>query len=192
MRSGSALGGRFLRRDTLAAKPTLALGGRLKYARSCSKCNRRLDLLQNPIGTLVGTTAIAAKCEDVSLSENLSMGTRGVLILPSIRCRAPHCTINPDVCHEDLLLEELKSCGAFVLTKRTMSRRFLSRNRALKGRCFLAQLLGELVNIHGMLVRLFAELVSSLRILFAMGDSRCRVRVGRKVVEFCSLLVWSL
>jgi hypothetical protein len=38
------------------------------------------DLLQNPIGTLVGTTAIAAKCEDLSLSENLGMGTRGVLI----------------------------------------------------------------------------------------------------------------
>src|SRR5208282_1202076 len=75
-----------------------------KAARSCSKCNSRRDLLQNPIGTLVGTTAIAAKCEDVSLSENLSMGTCGVLISPSIRCRASHCTINPDVCHELLLL----------------------------------------------------------------------------------------
>jgi hypothetical protein len=58
--------------------------------------------------------------------------------------------------------------------------------------CFLAQLLGELVNIHGMLVRLFAELVSSEVIFFAMGDSRRRVRVGRKVVEFCSSLVCSL
>src|SRR5271169_5389673 len=75
-----------------------------KAARSCSKCNSRRDLLQNPIGTLVGTTAIAPKCEDVSLSENLRMGTCGVLISPSIRCRAPHCTINPDVCHEVLLL----------------------------------------------------------------------------------------
>jgi hypothetical protein len=27
---------------------------------------------------------------------------------------------------------------------------------------------------------------------FAMGNSRCRVRVGRKVVEFFSSLVWSL
>ena len=72
------------------------------------KCNSRRDLLQNPIGTLVGTTAIAAKCEDVSLSENLDMGTRGVLISPSIRCRASHCTINADVCHEVPLL----GCGS--------------------------------------------------------------------------------
>jgi hypothetical protein len=43
-----------------------------------------------------------------------------------------------------------------------------------------------------MFVRLFAELVSSEVIFFAMGDSRRRVRVGRKVVEFCSSLVWSL
>ena len=61
----------------------------------------------------------------------------------------------------------------------------------MKRSCFLAQLLGELVNIHGMLVRLFAELVSSQVICFAAGD-RSRVRVGRKVVEFCSSLVWSL
>jgi hypothetical protein len=60
--------------------------------------------LQNPIGTLVGTTAIAAKCEDVSLSDNLGMGARGVLISPSIQCRASHCTINADVCHKALLL----------------------------------------------------------------------------------------
>jgi hypothetical protein len=43
-----------------------------------------------------------------------------------------------------------------------------------------------------MFVRLFAELVSSEVIFFAMGDSRRRVRVGRKVVEFCSSLMWSL
>jgi hypothetical protein len=43
-----------------------------------------------------------------------------------------------------------------------------------------------------MFVRLFAELVSSEVIFFAMGDSRRRVRVGCKVVEFCSSLVWSL
>jgi hypothetical protein len=42
-----------------------------------------------------------------------------------------------------------------------------------------------------MLVRLFAELVSSQVICFAACD-RSRVRVGRKVVEFCSLLVCSL
>ena len=58
--------------------------------------------------------------------------------------------------------------------------------------CFLAQLLGELVNIHRMFVRLFAELLSSEMIFFAMGDSRRRVSVGRKVVKFCSSLVWSL
>jgi hypothetical protein len=61
-------------------------------------------LSQNPIGTLVGTTEIAAKCEDVSLGENLGMGARGVLISPGIQCRASHCTINVDVCHEALLL----------------------------------------------------------------------------------------
>jgi hypothetical protein len=43
-----------------------------------------------------------------------------------------------------------------------------------------------------MFVRLFAELVSSEVIFFAMGDSRRRVRVGSKVVEFCSSLVRSL
>jgi hypothetical protein len=43
-----------------------------------------------------------------------------------------------------------------------------------------------------MFVRLFAELVSSEVIFFAMGDSRRRVSVGRKVVKFCSSLVWPL
>ena len=71
-----------------------------KAEHSCSRRNSRRDLLQNPIGTLVGTTAIAAKCEDVSLSECLGIGTRGVLISPSIRCRASHCTIIADVCHK--------------------------------------------------------------------------------------------
>src|SRR6478672_744186 len=84
---------------TFLAAPGL---GRLpeKAERSCSRLNSRRDLLQNPIGTLVGTTAIAAKCEDVSLSESLGIGTRGVLIAPSIRCRASHCTITADVCHK--------------------------------------------------------------------------------------------
>jgi hypothetical protein len=71
------------------------------------------------------------------------------------------------------------------------SRCFLSSSfRALKLCCFLAQLLGEPVNLHGILVRLFAELVSNQLILFTMGDSRSRVR--RKVVEFCNSLVRSL
>jgi hypothetical protein len=43
-----------------------------------------------------------------------------------------------------------------------------------------------------MFVRLFAELVSSQVIFFAVGNSRCCVRVGRKVMEFCSSLVCSL
>jgi hypothetical protein len=43
-----------------------------------------------------------------------------------------------------------------------------------------------------MFVRLLAELVSSEMIFLAMGDGRRRVRVGRKVVKFCSSLVWSL
>jgi hypothetical protein len=43
-----------------------------------------------------------------------------------------------------------------------------------------------------MFVRLFAELVSREVIFFAMGDSRNRVCVGRKVVKFCSSLVCPL
>ena len=50
-------------------------------------------------------------------------------------------------------------------------------------RCFLAQLLGELVNLHGILTRLFAELANDQLIFFAMGDGRNRVRVGREVVD---------
>ena len=78
-----------------------------KAKHSCSKFNCRRDLLQNPIGTLVGTSAITAKCQDVSFTENLGMGARRVLISPSIQCRASHCTINADVCHEVPLL----GCG---------------------------------------------------------------------------------
>jgi hypothetical protein len=33
--------------------------------------------------------------------------------------------------------------------------------------------------------------MSDQLILFAMGDSRSRVRVGRKVMEFCGSLVFS-
>jgi hypothetical protein len=64
--------------------------------------------------------------------------------------------------------------------------------RALNLRRFLSQLLGEPVNSHGILVRLFAELVSDQLIFFAMGGGRSRVRVGRQVVEFRCPLVWSL
>ena len=75
----------------------------------------------------------------------------------------------------------------------SLSRCFLIRSfRALNRSCFLAQLLGELVNIHRMFVRLFAEFVSNEVIFLAMGDSGRRVCVGRKVVKFCSSLVWSL
>ncbi len=45
-------------------------------------------LLQGPIGTLVGTTAIATKHEDVAFVEDLGFGTCCVLVSPSIRCRA--------------------------------------------------------------------------------------------------------
>jgi hypothetical protein len=48
-------------------------------------------LLQGPIGTLVGTTAIATKHEDVAFVEDLGFGTCGVLVSPSIRCRASDC-----------------------------------------------------------------------------------------------------
>ena len=91
-----------------------------------------------------------------------------------------------------VLPPEVKSGGAFAQSKSDKSR-FLSQSfRALKRSCFLAQLLSEFVNIHGMFVRLFAELVSSQVIFFVMGDGRCCVRVGRKVMKFCSSLVCSL
>jgi hypothetical protein len=59
-------------------------------------------------------------------------------------------------------------------------------------RCFLPRLLVELVNLQGILVRLFAELMSNQLIFFAMRHSRSRVRVGRKVVKFSCSLVRSL
>ena len=60
------------------------------------------------------------------------------------------------------------------------SRCFLRRNlRALRRFCFLSQLFGEPVHIHGMLVRLAAEFVSCQVVFFTMGDGRSRVRVGR-------------
>jgi hypothetical protein len=44
------------------------------------------------------------------------------------------------------------------------------------------ELFGELVDVHRMLVRLLAELVSGQVILFAVGDGGGRVGVGRKVM----------
>jgi hypothetical protein len=47
---------------------------------------------------------------------------------------------------------------------------------------FRNQFRGELVSIHGMLVRLLAEFVSCQVIFFAMGHGSGRVGMGRKVV----------
>jgi hypothetical protein len=76
--------------------------------RSLSSGDSRRHLLQNPVGTLVGTVAIATKSEDSSLLNNLGRVTRRVLISPGIRCGASDCTINPYVCHEVLLLIRLR------------------------------------------------------------------------------------
>jgi len=54
------------------------------------------------------------------------------------------------------------------------------------------QLFGELVGIHGVLVRLFAEFVSAQMVSFAMGDSGGGVGVGRKVVQFRGSFVRAL
>ncbi len=72
--------------------------------RSLFSGNSRRHLLQNPVGTLVGTVVIAAKSEDRSLLDNLGRVTRRVLISPGIRCAASDCTIKPYVCQEVLLL----------------------------------------------------------------------------------------
>ncbi len=70
---------------------------------------------------------------------------------------------------------------------------FLSRGfPAWNRRRFLAQVLGELMNIHGILVRLFAEFVCGQVIFFAMGDCRGGVRVGSEIMEFCNSFVWYL
>ncbi len=64
--------------------------------------------------------------------------------------------------------------------------------RPVNLRRFPVQLLREVMNLHGILVRLFAKLVSDQLIFFAVGGGRCGVRVRGKVVEFCNALVWSL
>ena len=76
--------------------------------RSLFNGNSRRHLLQNPVGTLVGTVAIAAKSEDRFLLDNLGRVTRRVLISPGIWCGASDCTIKPYVCHEVLLLIGLR------------------------------------------------------------------------------------
>src|SRR6478752_3748660 len=43
-------------------------------------------LLQGPVSTFVGTTAIRANFEDAPHIENLGPATRSVLITPSIQC----------------------------------------------------------------------------------------------------------
>jgi hypothetical protein len=48
--------------------------------------------LQGPISAFVGTTGIGTSFEDIPFVENLDSATRGVLISPSIRCRASNCT----------------------------------------------------------------------------------------------------
>ena len=53
--------------------------------RSLFKGSSRRHLSQNPVGTLVGTVAIAAKSEDRALLDNLGRVTRRVLISPGIR-----------------------------------------------------------------------------------------------------------
>jgi hypothetical protein len=49
--------------------------------------------LSEPIGALVGTIVIGTKREDVPLIENFSIGTRLVLVSPSIRCGASDHTM---------------------------------------------------------------------------------------------------
>ena len=87
--------------------------------RSLFDGNSRRYLLQNPVGTLVGTTTIAAKPEDISLVDNLGRVTRRVLISTGIQRGASDCTINPYVCHEVLLiiglLEERADLSATVV-----------------------------------------------------------------------------
>jgi hypothetical protein len=55
-----------------------------------------------------------------------------------------------------------------------------------------SQVLGDLVNAHGMLVRPFAELVSRQAISFTMGDGSDCMRVGGNIMEFSSSLMFTL
>ena len=76
--------------------------------RSVINYKRRRNLLQNPVGTLVGTAPITAKCEDISFVDNFGVVTRRVLISSSIRCGTSDCTMDPYVRHEGLLIIGLR------------------------------------------------------------------------------------
>jgi hypothetical protein len=61
------------------------------------------------------------------------------------------------------------------------------------GSCGLrAQLFGELVGVHGVLVHLFAEFVSGEMISLTVSRGGRGVGVGRKVMEFCGSIVCAL
>jgi hypothetical protein len=63
----------------------------------------------------------------------------------------------------------------------------------LCGPCALrAQLFDKFVNVHGVLVRLFAEFVSRQMIPLAVSRGGRGVGVGREVMEFCSSIVRAL
>jgi hypothetical protein len=95
--------------------------------------NRR-DLLQDPIGTLVGTVATTAKCEDVSLDNNLNILTSRVLISPSIWCGASNGTIHPYVCHEVLLLSSLRENPRAYWHHFRVTHRAVSQSRPIRCR----------------------------------------------------------
>jgi hypothetical protein len=57
---------------------------------------------------------------------------------------------------------------------------------------FSGKLFGELEGVHGVFVRLFAELMSGQMISLAVGDGSSVVGVGREVVEFCHSVVGAL
>jgi hypothetical protein len=61
------------------------------------------------------------------------------------------------------------------------------------GACnFRAQFFGELVGVHGVLVRLFAEFVSGKMISLAVSRGGRGVGMGSKVMEFCGSIVRAL
>jgi hypothetical protein len=56
-------------------------------------------------------------------------------------------------------------------------------------RSLLSELLGELMCIHGVLERLFAEVVSAEMISFTMSDCSGGVGMGRKIMELYDSIV---
>ena len=97
------------------------------------------------------------------------------------RCTVKSCTggSNPPLSAISCDPYHLLAAGSYGIT-----------DRRAGSPCF--SFLDELVHIHGVLVRLLAELMGGQVIAFAMGHGRRRVRVGSKVMEFCSSLVWYL